>query len=108
MYIVYSIIYSISDFKHKVRISTVGISSVVNIALLSETLYSIYWYNNLTGNRETQVRLPLGMFKYFFEYTSLRTTTYLRGPLSKIHPSVFGRKNKFSSYFVYELDFGQY
>ncbi len=32
----------------------------------------------------------------------------LRGPLSKIHPSVFGRKNKFSSYFVYELDFGQY
>ncbi len=33
---------------------------------------------------------------------------HLRGPLSKIHPSVFGRKNKFSSYFVYELDFGQY
>ena len=32
----------------------------------------------------------------------------LRGPLSKIHPSVFGRKNKFSSHFVYELDFGQY
>ena len=32
----------------------------------------------------------------------------LRGPLSKIHPSVFERKNKFSSYFVYELDFGQH
>ena len=32
----------------------------------------------------------------------------LRGPLSKIHSSVFGRKNKFISYFVYELDFGQY
>ncbi len=33
---------------------------------------------------------------------------HLRGPLSKIHPSVFGRKKKFTSYFVYELDFGQY
>ena len=32
----------------------------------------------------------------------------LRGPLSKIHPSVFERKNKFPSYFVYELDFGQH
>jgi hypothetical protein len=32
----------------------------------------------------------------------------LRGPLSKIHPLVWGRKNRFSSYFAYELDFGQY
>ena len=37
-----------------------------------------------------------------------QSTSTLRGPLSKIHSSVFGRKNKFSSYFVYELDFGQY
>ena len=32
----------------------------------------------------------------------------LRRPLSKIHPLVWGRKNRFSSYFAYELDFGQY
>ena len=44
--------------------------------------------------------LTLSIMKRFAEL--------LRGPLSKIHPSVFGRKNKFSSYFVYELDFGQY
>ena len=32
----------------------------------------------------------------------------LRGPLSKIHSLVWGRQNRFSSYFAYELDFGQY
>ena len=46
--------------------------------------------------------LPLSYWHEFLQ------STYLRRPLSKIHPSVFGRKNKFSSYFVYELDFGQY
>ncbi len=49
----------------------------------------------------------------FTLYSIIYITIYkikprLRGPLSKIHPSVFGRKNKFSSYFVYELDFGQH
>ena len=32
----------------------------------------------------------------------------LRGPLGKIHSLVWGRRNRFSSYFAYELDFGQY
>ena len=43
-----------------------------------------------------------------FAHMGLLDSQNLRGPLSKIHPSVFERKNKFSSYFVYELDFGQY
>ena len=44
----------------------------------------------------------------FFIFLHKLAESLLRGSLSKIHPSVFGRKNKFSSYFVYELDFGQY
>jgi hypothetical protein len=40
-------------------------------------------------------------------FSMYRRPWRLRGPLSKIHPLVLGRKNRFSSYFAYELDFGQ-
>ena len=67
--------------------------------------------NNRNENRNYNFNYEMydeEQFRSRFRLTKDGFREMLRGPLSKIHPSVFGRKNKFSSYFVYELDFGQY
>ena len=84
--VVIALDYRVSDSNAMLTRDLVPIVDMCTLCLKSHHIC-----NNRTGNRETRVRFMLGMFRYFSEYTSLRTTfttLQLYNFISKIHMTI--------------------